>query len=86
VSHEDGEGQFAQIKRHFEFFGAPVGLFFVIDRCMHQGQWAELGMYMQSVMLVAREHGLHTAALESWALWRRTMAAFLGLPPNEMFF
>jgi hypothetical protein len=36
------------------FFGAPVGLFFAIDRQMEPGQWANLGMYMQSIMLLAR--------------------------------
>ena len=43
-------------------------------------------MYMQSVMLLAREHGLHTCAQEIWSLWPRTVGSFLGLPANRMLF
>jgi len=53
---------------------------------MQQGQWADLGMFMQSVMLLAREHGLHSAPLESWALWHATVRDFLDLPAELMLF
>jgi nitroreductase len=43
-------------------------------------------MYMQSVMLLAREHGLHTCAQEAWSVWYRTVAEFLQLPPELMLF
>lgn len=86
VTHADMAGQMDQFRRNFEFFGAPVGLFFAIDRSMQQGQWADLGMFMQSAMLLAREHGLHTASLESWALWHVTVGDFLDLPAEQMLF
>jgi nitroreductase len=86
VTRDDGPGQFAQLVRNFRFFDAPVGLFFAIDRSMQQGQWAEVGMYMQSVMLLAREHGLHTAPLAAWAMWRNTVARHLALPDTLMLF
>jgi len=86
VTHADMAGQMVQFTRNFEFFGAPVGLFFAIDRSMQQGQWADLGMFMQSVMLLAREHGLHSAPLESWALWHATVRDFLDLPAELMLF
>lgn len=63
-----------------------MALFFAIDRSMQQGQWADLGMFMQSVMLLAREHQLHTAALEAWSLWFRTVAAFGAMPDEMMLF
>ena len=71
---------------NFQFFGAPVGLFFCIDRGLGPPQWADLGMYMQSVMLLAREHGLHTCAQEAWSIWHRTVGEFLDLPPELMLF
>jgi nitroreductase len=86
VTRLDVEGIGAQLVRNFQFFGAPVGLFFAIDRDMQQGQWSDLGMYVMAVMLLAREHGLHTAALESWAMWPRTVAAHIGMPDNLMLF
>jgi nitroreductase len=53
---------------------------------MGLGQWADLGMYMQSIMLMAREEGLHTAPQEAWALWYKTIGEFLDIPDNLMFF
>lgn len=86
VPREDKPGRIAQFTRNYEFFGAPVGLFFSIDRQMGLGQWADLGMFMQTVMLLAREHGLHTCPQEAWAAWYQTIGEFLQLPPNLMFF
>lgn len=86
VPRDDTAQRMQQIARNFEFFGAPVGLFFAIDRSMQPGQWADLGMFMQSIMLLAREYGLHTAALESWALRYKTVTEFLELPKELMLF
>jgi nitroreductase len=86
VARDDHAGRMRLLERNFEFFGAPVGLFLGIDRSMQQGQWADLGMFAQSIMLLAREHGLHTAALESWSLWPRTVAAAVGMPDELMLF
>jgi nitroreductase len=86
VARDDKLGRLLQFARNYEFFGAPVGLFFCLDRQMGRPQWADLGMYMQSVMLLAREHGLHTCAQEAWSAWHRTVGEFLGLPPELMLF
>jgi nitroreductase len=86
VTRNDAGERMRQIERNFEFFGAPVGLFLAIDRSMQPGQWADLGMFMQSIMLLAREHGLHTAALESWSLWHKAVGDFLGTPKQLMLF
>lgn len=86
VARDDFGARMREYVRNFELFDAPVGLFFAIDRGLRQGQWADLGMFMQSVMLAARDHGLHTAALESWALWHTTVREALGIPDELMFF
>lgn len=86
VGRDDKMGRLMQFARNFEFFGAPCAMFFAIDRQMQQGQWADLGMFMQSVMLLAREHGLHTAPQEAWAIWYKTVGEFLSIPPELMLF
>jgi len=86
VARDDKMGRLMQFARNFEFFGAPCALFFAIDRQMQQGQWADLGMFMQSIMLLAREHGLHTAPQEAWAIWYKTVGEFLSIPPELMLF
>jgi nitroreductase len=86
VRREDKFGRLLQFARNFEFFGAPVGLLFSLDRRLGPPQWSDVGMYMQSVMLLAREHGLDTCAQEAWSLWHRTVGEYLGLPPELMLF
>jgi nitroreductase len=86
VTRDDKFARLLQFARNYEFFGAPVGLFFCLDRRMGPPQWSDLGMYMQSVMLLAREHGLHTCAQEAWSVWYRTVGEFLKLPPELMLF
>jgi nitroreductase len=86
LARTDKAGRLAHFARNYRFFGAPVALFFAIDRQMGLGQWADLGMFIQSLMLVAREHGLDTCPQEAWALWHKTIAEFVGMPPDLMVF
>ena len=80
IERDDHAGRMDQVTRNYECFGAPAALFFAIDRDMQQGQWAELGMFINAVMLLAREQGLHTAAIGAWSLWHKTVRAALKLP------
>jgi nitroreductase len=86
VPREDKETRRQWFARNYEFFGAPVGMFFTIDETMEQGQWADLGMFLQTIMLLAREYGLHTAPQESWAAWTPLVRRVLKIPENEMLF
>ena len=86
VTREDRFARLLQFARNYEFFGAPVGLFFYIDRRMGPPQWSDLGMFMQSVMLLAREYGLDTCPQEAWSVWYRTVSEFLQVPPELMLF
>lgn len=86
IERADRPARWRQFHNNFRFFGAPVGLFFYIDRQMGPPQWADLGMFLQTVMLVAREHRLHTCAQEAWAHWHGTVARHLAPPPDLMLF
>jgi nitroreductase len=83
---EDKMARLLQRARNYDFFGAPVGLFFYLDRSLGPPQWSDVGMYMQTVMLLAREHGLHTCAQEIWSLVPGTVGRFLEVPANLMLF
>ena len=52
--------------RNYDLFGAPVGLFFFIDRRMTQGSWLDCGMFMQNMMLLARAADLDTCPQQAW--------------------
>jgi len=68
-----GRGDHAKSKayraRNYDFFGAPAGLVFTIDRKLERGSWLDYGMFLQTIMLAARARGLHTcpeAAIASY--------------------
>jgi nitroreductase len=86
IPREDRPARYRQYARNFEFFGAPVGLLFTIDRSMGSPQWSDLGMYVQTVMLLARAYGLHSCSIEAWTHWHKTASAFLALPAEELVF
>ncbi len=72
--------------RNFAFFGAPVALFTTVDKRMGPPQWSDLGMFLQSFMLLAVEAGLATCAQECWAVYPETVKAFLDTPDDRMLF
>jgi nitroreductase len=86
IPREDRAARYRQFAKNFQFFGAPVGLFFAIDRSMLPAQWADLGGLVQTVMVLARGYGLHTCPQEAWITFQRTVRAFLALPPDLMLF
>lgn len=86
VPRGDKPARIAHLMRNFEFFGAPAGLFFSLDRRFDKGQWAHLGMFMQSLALAAVEKGLATCMQEAWARRARTVSQFLGLPESEQLY
>lgn len=86
VPREDRAGRLAHVARNFEFFGAPVGLFFVIDRRLGRAQWAHLGMFMQSLALVAVDRGLGTCMQEFWAMLRESLHRHFALPETELIY
>ena len=86
IPREDKAARLEFFSGNWDFFGAPVGLIFTMDRQMQEGQWADLGMFMENIMLLAREHGLHSCPQEAWAMFSPTIRAYLDVPDNEMIF
>jgi nitroreductase len=84
IPREDRPARLAHVARNYEFFGAPVGLFFVIEKAMGRAQWAHMGMLMQSIALAAVERGLATCMQEAWAHARETLARHFALRDEEM--
>ncbi len=74
VPREDRPGRYRQYARNFLLFDAPVALFFSIDRTLGAPQWSDLGMFIQTVMLLARDYGLHSCAQEAWTFFHKTLA------------
>ena len=86
IPREDKASRYQHLARNYDFFGAPTGLFFSIDRRFDKGQWAHLGMFMHSIALVAEEKGLATCMQEAWLLRSKTVSAFLGLTDHQQLY
>jgi len=86
IERDDKEARMQQMAKNFEFFGAPVGMFISIANNMGPPQYSDLGIFLQSIMLLAREHGLHTCPQEAWSMWGKTIREFTGVPEDHIVF
>lgn len=80
----DHEATSRQLGRNYEFFGAPVALFFVIDRDMEAGSWLDYGMFIQSIMIAARGYGLHTCPQAALANYPDIVREHLGIGNDKL--
>ncbi|MGI9614028.1 MAG: nitroreductase [Acidimicrobiales bacterium] len=86
IGRDDKSARFARLAENFNFFGAPAALFCFVDDRMGPPQWSDLGMFLQTLMLLAQEAGLDTCPQEAWASWSEAVASFVGAPDEEMLF
>ena len=83
IAKTDKARMHAQHGRNYDFFGAPVGLMFTIDRVMRQGSWLDYGMFLQSVMVAARGRGLDTCPQAAFMQFHRIISEHIGAPAEE---
>jgi nitroreductase len=86
IEREDKAGRLAQFAKNGDFFGAPAALFCFIDRKMGPPQWSDLGMFLQTFMLLAQEAGIDTCAQEYWTVRHSAVRSFVGAPDDELLF
>jgi nitroreductase len=84
IPREDKRARAIWFSRNFQFFGAPVGLFLSLDRQMGPPQWGDAGMLLQNIMLLLCEAGMDSCPQECWAIYPKTIGAFLGLPEDRI--
>ena len=86
VQRDDKAGRLQFLMENFRFFGAPAGFFCFVDKQMGKPQWSDLGMFLQSFMLLAKEAGLDTCPQEAWAMRAQAVQDFVGAPEDETLF
>jgi nitroreductase len=86
IPRDDKAARYAQMAKNLEFFGAPAAVFCFVDRRMGSAQWSDLGMFLQTFMLLAQEAGIDTCPQEAWAPWHELVQDFVGAPESEMLF
>lgn len=84
IERTDMAGRKAAMRRNYDFFGAPVGLFFTMERDMALGAWLDCGMFMQNVMIVARAYGLETCPQQAWCDFGGVVHRELSIPDSQI--
>jgi nitroreductase len=84
IQKGDREASANQSLRNFKFFDAPVGLFITTEKYLGQGSWADVGMYIQSIMLAAKGFGLETCPQAAWVPYQETIFRHLGVPDDQL--
>jgi nitroreductase len=83
ITRDDKEGMRLQRRGNYELFGAPTGLIFTIDKDLDLGSWLDTGMFIQSVMIAARQFGLETCPQAALANYHEVFRRRLGIPESE---
>jgi nitroreductase len=86
LGREDGAGRIAQMMKNWDSFGAPIQLFTYTRKYMGPPQWSDMGMWLQTVMLLLREEGLDSCAQEIWAMYGTYMRELLDIDDDHIFF
>jgi nitroreductase len=84
VAKGDFEGTQRARMRNYEFFGAPVGMIFTLDEDLEIGSWLDLGIYLGTLMVAARGHGLHTCPQAAFADFHKIIRPLLNIPDKEV--
>lgn len=86
LAREDGAGRVAQMMKNWDSFGAPVQMFTFTKKYMGPPQWSDMGMWLQTVMLLLRDQELDSCPQEIWAMYGEYMRELLGIDDDHIFF
>lgn len=86
IARDDKSGRASWFLRNFQFFDAPLGLFVHTPRFTGPPQWADLGIWLQSVMLMLREEGINSCPQEAWTQWPTTVRRFIPIAEGHILY
>ena len=86
IGRDDGDARANFMRSNFESFGAPALLLCYFDRRMGPPQWSDVGMWLQTVMLLLRGEGLDSCPQEALSLHAKLIKDFLGVSDESHIF
>ena len=81
IAREDSAARKHQMRRNWEFFGAPVVLFVFVRQELGAYSVLDAGIFLQSLMLSAQARGLGTCAEGALATWAGPVREGFEVPP-----
>ena len=86
IPREDRAARLQWFARNFQAFGAPVLMLVHTPKYMGPPQWSDIGMWLQTIMLLLREEGLDSCPQEAWAIYSAQIRAQVAIPDDHIFF
>ncbi|MEQ1542609.1 MAG: nitroreductase [Novosphingobium sp.] len=86
IPREDRDSRQDVFRNNFRAFGAPVLMLVHTPRYMGLPQWSDIGMWLQTVLLLLREEGLDSCAQEAWAIYQKQIREVVAIPEDHIFF
>ena len=83
VPRGDAAGMLKQFRKNYEFFDAPVGMILCVEKRMGNGQWIDCGIFLDQLMLLAREKGLHTCPQAAFSRYQHVVRRELAIPDDQ---
>lgn len=84
IDRDDAEARRRWNLLNFRFFGAPSGVFLFLDGNATPFQWLDLGIYLQSLLLLLEEAGLAACPQADWAVYGETVGRFMGMEDHML--
>ena len=86
ITREDKAKRLMWFANNFRAFGAPVLMLVHTPKYMGPPQWSDIGMWLQTIMLLLREEGLDSCAQEAWAAYSPQVREMVDIPKDHIFF
>jgi nitroreductase len=86
IDRNDTSEREKHVKKNFTSYGAPAVLLCYFPRVMGPPQWSDVGMWLQTVMLLLREEGLDSCAQEFLSLHAKLIKDHLGVNDETHLF
>ncbi|QZD92307.1 nitroreductase [Qipengyuania xiapuensis] len=86
IERDNKQGRLMWFAQNFRAFGAPVLMLVHTPKYMGPPQWSDIGMWLQTIMLLLREEGLDSCAQEAWAAYSPQVREMVDIPDDHIFF
>ncbi len=83
IEREDKAGRLRQTLKNWEFFGAPHAAFFSMPQTMHRANAIDVGIFLQSVMLLMHERGIGCCAQGALAAFPDIVRKHVHIPEEN---
>lgn len=86
IPRENKMARLMWFAKNFRAFDAPILMLIQTPHYMGPPQWSDIGMWLQTVMLLLREEGLDSCAQEAWAIYQEQIRQCVDIPADHIFF